>query len=630
MATKKVNIDIIAKDKSRRALGQVRSRLDRIKKSAFSVKGALAGIGAALVIRKIVAVSAEFEDLRDSLSSVTGSVEKGQEAFNFIKDFATRTQFSVQQLTRSFITLKASGIQPTEELLRTFTDTAAVTTDQIGVLDAMTRVFSRGIQGGLGLEELNQIADRGIPVWRIMEEQLGITRLEIAKFGQTTEVAKKILDALQEGLNKEFGGATETKMDNLSTAMSNFGIAVDNSADAFGQGGFSGALTNAINQGSRFIAWLEPLIFLLGKLTGLIITVLVWPFEQLGNAVAFATEKGSEFLQWLGITKKLADEVAISTDDTEEAMKDLGKAIEVAENKTFDLNAEMKKQVEANKKVFESIKERNLSEYELIDERMNKELALVEKQERLLATIRDDAITNNLMDERMANAIYLAELKKFAGLKEMIMLEAAQERLKIIEDELDEAFALQQAHYNKNLQALKNYQFQKINLEELTQEQIKELQIEGGRQLLSELAKMNRTMFMLDKALRIRQAYMNTAAGVTRALATGNIPMAMLIGGLGAVQIATIAQQKYTGRQLGGQVKAGQPYMVGEAGKELFVPSQDGKIVANHDLGKPVTVNFNINTVDARGFNELLVNSRGVIVNMINSAVNEKGKVAII
>ena len=56
-------------------------------------------------------------------------------------------------------------------------------------------------------------------------------------------------------------------------------------------------------------------------------------------------------------------------------------------------------------------------------------------------------------------------------------------------------------------------------------------------------------MFMLDKALRIRQAYMNTAAGVTRALATGNIPMAMLIGGLGAVQIATIAQQKYTGRQ---------------------------------------------------------------------------------
>ena len=35
-------------------------------------------------------------------------------------------------------------------------------------------------------------------------------------------------------------------------------------------------------------------------------------------------------------------------------------------------------------------------------------------------------------------------------------------------------------------------------------------------------------------------------------------------------------------------------------------------------------------TVDARGFNELLVNSRGVIVNMINQAVNEKGRMAIV
>ena len=47
-------------------------------------------------------------------------------------------------------------------------------------------------------------------------------------------------------------------------------------------------------------------------------------------------------------------------------------------------------------------------------------------------------------------------------------------------------------------------------------------------------------------------------------------------------------------------------------------------------MNKNVTVNFNINTVDARGFNELLVNSRGTIVNLINSAMNEKGRMAVI
>ena len=77
----------------------------------------------------------------------------------------------------------------------------------------------------------------------------------------------------------------------------------------------------------------------------------------------------------------------------------------------------------------------------------------------------------------------------------------------------------------------------------------------------------------------------------------------------------------------------GEPYMVGEAGAELVVPDRPSNVVPNNKLGgmsQPVTVNFNISTVDARGFNELLVNSRGTIVNLINSAVNEKGKMAIV
>jgi hypothetical protein len=61
------------------------------------------------------------------------------------------------------------------------------------------------------------------------------------------------------------------------------------------------------------------------------------------------------------------------------------------------------------------------------------------------------------------------------------------------------------------------------------------------------------------------------------------------------------------------------------------VPKQNMQVIPNHQLGaKNVNVSFNISTVDARGFNELLTNSRGVIVNMINSAVNETGKQAIV
>ena len=135
----------------------------------------------------------------------------------------------------------------------------------------------------------------------------------------------------------------------------------------------------------------------------------------------------------------------------------------------------------------------------------------------------------------------------------------------------------------------------------------------------------------LNKAFKMAEAIIDTAGGVAKALP--NIPLAIAIGALGAIQIATIASSQFQGRRLGGRMNQGQPYMVGEAGAELVVPDRPSNVVPNNKLGnmsQPVTVNFNISTVDARGFSELLVNSRGVIVNMINQAVNEKGKMAII
>ena len=83
----------------------------------------------------------------------------------------------------------------------------------------------------------------------------------------------------------------------------------------------------------------------------------------------------------------------------------------------------------------------------------------------------------------------------------------------------------------------------------------------------------------------------------------------------------------------GGAVAKGQPYMVGEQGAELFVPNQSGQIqqtARGGSNGGSTTVNFNINTVDARGFDELLTQSRGTITQLINQAVNERGAKSII
>ena len=257
-------------DQTTRPSRNIESNLDRLERKGRSVGTALKAAGGALAafatgsaVRSIVTTTARFEDLQDTLNTVTGSAKDGAKAFDDIKKFATSTQFGVEELTTTFIKLKGSGIEPTKELLTTFTDTAAVTTDQLGTLEAMADLFSRTTAGGLGLEELNRLADRGVPVFRILEEQLGLTRLQISEFGKTAEGADKIRSALQRGLNESFGGATQGKLDNLSTAMSNFGIAVTNAADRIGQQ-FRPQLTQAINDATNFINENEKLLDALG------------------------------------------------------------------------------------------------------------------------------------------------------------------------------------------------------------------------------------------------------------------------------------------------------------------------------------------------------------------------------
>ena len=90
--------------------------------------------------------------------------------------------------------------------------------------------------------------------------------------------------------------------------------------------------------------------------------------------------------------------------------------------------------------------------------------------------------------------------------------------------------------------------------------------------------------------------------------------------------MARIKSQKFEGRASGGSVSAGQSYVVGEKGMEMFTPNQSGNITPNNALGGVTNINFNISANDTRGFDQLLQNRRGMIVSMINRAVNEQGR----
>jgi len=71
----------------------------------------------------------------------------------------------------------------------------------------------------------------------------------------------------------------------------------------------------------------------------------------------------------------------------------------------------------------------------------------------------------------------------------------------------------------------------------------------------------------------------------------------------------------------GGPAKAGQPYIIGEEGPELFVPGQSGTVIPNNQLQgsggmAATTVNYNIQAVDAPSFQALVARDPEFIFNV--------------
>lgn len=304
MASKGLKFTISAVDRTKAVFKGVGKSVKGLSSAVFSLKGALIGLGGAVVIRSIARTNAQFEDLRSGLASVFGSVEEGNKRFREISDFATRTQFSVEDLTKAFITLKGAGIEPTEKLLTTFTDTSASAVDGLGVFEALTRVIARSVGGGLGLEELNQIFDRGIPVFTILNEQLGITRLEVSELGKTAEGSERLVSALITGLDQRFGGATQKRLSNLNVAFSNFGIALRNFQDIIGESGFGQSLKNVTNTLTDAVSDSDGLAKAIGRVLGNVfnkLNELIKSFRDNGveNIKAFlitATKSTEEFI----------------------------------------------------------------------------------------------------------------------------------------------------------------------------------------------------------------------------------------------------------------------------------------------------------------------------------------------
>jgi len=655
MATKKVNIDIIAKDKTRMAMQTATKGVNNLKASVFNLKVAFAALGGGLVARSFINTARDIERLQVRLKFLFGSADEGAKAFDRMAKFASRVPFSLGEIQQGAGVLSVVS-KDADELAKIM----EITGNVAAVTGLDFRTTSEQIQRSLsaGISAADLFRERGVRDLLGFKAGATVTAEETAeafervfgpegRFGNATGELAKTFDGVLSMIGDKIFLFKKTMMEagtfdflknNLivieNILQKNFG-SLEDSAVAF-----SDALVTALRKimlgTARVLDMMKPVFeFFEDSVRNLFKFINFLPPELRAMGII-------GFLMLGGKTKLLILAIGSLFDDIKNAINVGLKKLGIDTIDFGDITAQTKAMVD---KFF------NMEDIDLSHLKGALDTVIIGTGNMEQSMIDYLAQVDELMKQSKEAD---KELAKFAHLRKLEQI-AAQDRLKKEQEEVSMLQKAYEGFADGFAEAMKKAGEVQKNFELVGKKSFSELQkaltdfVMTGKLQFEDLARTITRLIVealvgaavrsalakaveLFKASAIREALIDVYGAAVRAFKNfGGVPFGVIAAG------ATIAAgiglvNKIRGFEKGGRPPVGEPSIVGEKGPELFVPDRAGTVVPNNQLGmgKQVTVNFNINTVDARGFNELLVNSRGVIVNMINNAVNEKGKVAII
>ena len=713
----KLNIDIVARDRTKAALGGVKGALAKLKNSIFSVQSAFIGLGAGLVIRNLVGTGRELENLRVRLKFLLKDTNEGAKAFDNMVKFASKVPFSLEEIQAgsgilATVTDNAEDLQNMLEI----TGNVAATTG----LDFRTTAeqIQRSFSAGIGAADL--FREKGV------RNMLGFKAGATVSIEETVQAFEKVF-----GRDGRFGKSTDELAKTFQGTLSMIGDKIFNFKKVLLEAGLFEELKRQFGDLDKFLesnadkldiiaekigkglgiafkGLVETLKFLKDNIDGIVIalsglialkvatffktittsilgmTVAMNGFNLatrrniiFGSIMVFASAMGFLIHKFKEFKGELNEELPTFAELEEDIAKLEGRLKAGGKNNKAVINELLKiKRLQLD----ELIKESGMLHMQNTTHMRNKELQLgilnVQKEQTKEARKTFNIFESNhklvkaakKSEERLVQRLIKANFNQFEAERNQIRLleEAEERRLQRIIKNNRNVFEEQNAIFERfkpernmfhgireglqseldvsvferfkeageqSLQSLKSsitdfVMTGKLNFKNLKDAIIRSLVEALVGQAVSAAIKKGSALFKLSA---IKKGLINTYEAGTKAMASAPPPINFALAAV-AIAGGLALVNKIKGFQKGGAVAKGQPVLVGEQGAEMFVPNQTGQITqsARGTGGSPVNVNFNISTVDASDFEDLLINSRGTITALINSAVNEKGRTAII
>lgn len=633
MATKTYTIDIRANTRSaeRGILG--------LGISAKQATGALAALGGALGAREYLQTVNTFQQLQNQLKVVTNGSQELAQVQGQLLTIAGNTRSSLAATTDLYSKMALAtgdlGINQDKMLLITENvNKALAITGTSGpqaesAILQLSQAFASGVLRG---EEFNAVNEAAPEIITQLAKGMGVTRGEMRSMAEqgkiTADVMANILGVSIDDLNEKFG-RTGTTIGQANTVL----------GDAFTV--LTGTIDEATGASDLYTSVLLGLAEIIRDFAGYLNEDLAKGMQDTIDKTRAATSAQAQFNKKLAESKeKLMDQVQLLEAEgdyqrqrvklTQEMMNrekefrkvltgdDLQRAL-AASNNEWSRQIELLKrgnelkyvEYTANLQLLDSERQRisNVLEYLTVLDELDK--AKLEQSDRE----RFQLMALEQLKKRQHDA-ELARMQEVISAKEQER-EATRTR-----------YEYEQVMAGKTADEAKTY----ADFQMKTDQEKAQFAIGQAADTFKALGQYNKQAFQAYKAFAIAQAIQNTYLGATKALASYPPPFnflaaaAVVAGGL--AQVASIRSQQYSGREFGGPVTGGTPFIVGERGPELFVPQGNGSVVPNNKMGQSqdVTVNFNIQAVDASSIDEMIVQRRGLITSIIREATEANGR----
>lgn len=257
-------------------INKAENKISKFKNTLKKVaKAGAVALGAAITAIGVASVKAasDMEMMTTQFEVMLGSAGKAESLMGRLTEFSASTPFALEDLAKGTENLLAFGVAENEviDTMRMLGDTAGGNREKLNAL-----VSSYGkvqVKGKASLEELNMMAERGLPIFDQLAENLEVTKEEFFDMVSAGEVgADDVTEAFEEmtssggmffdGMEKQsktLQGVWSTLKDNLKLMAADWGSAAvpilkrvtSFTSDMINNRGTLGRETNALKTASK-------------------------------------------------------------------------------------------------------------------------------------------------------------------------------------------------------------------------------------------------------------------------------------------------------------------------------------------------------------------------------------------